>query len=188
MTRSRTGRENVHPYKKNANCPTLYPRSDAGSPMVVNEIEMDQGHGYEELIAEMEGDVDEGHSGSGSIISVAGQINGIPAGYPNDVITTHTEMVHDGEDGNIWPVGGDGTGQRLEPPPKQSCTNRGEVLLKLELVKTTFRRGAINIQSLNLSWRKKTGGQLHIRGRGTASQQSTSRPDGRSASSGGTKC
>ena len=68
----------------------------------------------------MEGDVDEGQSGSGSIISVAGQVNG----YPSDVITTRTEMVNDGVDGNIWPLVGDGTSQRPEPPPNQSCAER----------------------------------------------------------------
>ena len=87
-------------------------------------MEMDQGHGYEELIAKMEEDVDEGQSGSGSIVSVAGQVNGVPAGYPNDVMTTRTEMVQDGVDGNIWPVVGDVTGQRPKPPPNQSCAER----------------------------------------------------------------
>ena len=55
---------------------------------------------------------------------MAGQVNGVPAGYPSDVITTRTEMVHDGVDGNIWLLVGDGTGQRPEPPPNQSCAKR----------------------------------------------------------------
>ena len=65
--------------------------------MVVNEMEMDQGYGYEELITKMEGDIDKGQSGSGSIVSVAGQINGVLAGYPNDVMTTYTETISDDE-------------------------------------------------------------------------------------------
>ena len=55
---------------------------------------------------------------------MAGQVNGVPAGYPNDIMTTRTEMVQDGVDGNIWPLVGDGTGQRPGLPPNQSCAER----------------------------------------------------------------
>ena len=85
-----------------------HPRSDAGSPMMVNEREVDHGygdivdkmeddvtedHGYGAIIDEMEDDETEEHSGTGSISSVTGQINGVLAEYPRDVTTTVTEAI-----------------------------------------------------------------------------------------------
>ena len=59
--------------------------------MVVNEMGMSRS--YEAIIAEMEDDVAEGNSGAGSIVSVQGQVDGILAEYPNDVMTTLTGTV-----------------------------------------------------------------------------------------------
>ena len=105
---------------------TGFPMSE-GSIIAEMENNVDEGQmdpGYKEIIAEMENNVDKGQSGSGSIVSVTGQINGVLAGYPNDVTVTRTEMIQDGVDGDIWPLVGDETGQQPEPPPNQSYAER----------------------------------------------------------------
>ena len=77
---------------------------------------------HEGVEDELEDDTTTGHSGSGSIVSITGQVNEVLTEYPGDVTTTVIGMVQNGMDGNILPPVGDSSSQRSERPPKQRYT------------------------------------------------------------------
>ena len=84
---------------KKSNHSNIYPRSDAGSPMVVNNMEMDwetEDQDVHSVFDRVEGDHEE-----------------------VDITTTVIEKMQNGVDGNILPPTGDGSDQKSDRPSKK---------------------------------------------------------------------
>ena len=83
-----------------------------------SSTEHKENKGFEQIIAEAENNEVEDHSGTGSIVSVLGQVDGVLAEYSKDTRMSPTETIPSGIDGDIMSLVGDEAGQWPEPPPK----------------------------------------------------------------------